>query len=191
MTYPLALHDSLDVQVAAHANPELGERLDGVVAELNALDSDYAEGNIARGDLVDGQKAMMEELNGIYREAFANDKGVVSLRFDSMDAHMESVAQCHRTGAKGSPGKLEEYGVYLGAKEQADGSWVDVGKPTFDSLRERYAGSQLATALKDQFTGIAGTRSQSVVQLLRPQGMMQAACETGSTGSLSTFECAA
>ena len=188
MTYPLALHDSLDVQVAAHANPELGERLDGVVAELNALDSDYAEGNIARGDLVDGQKAMMEELNGIYREAFANDKGVVSLRFDSMDAHMESVAQCHRTGAKGSPGKLEEYGVYLGAKEQADGSWVDVGKPTFDSLRERYAGSQLATALKDQFTGIAGTRSQSVVQLLRPQGMMQAACETGYPASQAMLQ---
>ena len=188
MVYPLALHDSLDTKVAAFADPAFGARMESLVAEINALESDFSAGNIGAEDVADGRRELMGELNSFYKDAFASDKSLVTLQFGSIDDHMKSVARCYETGAKGSPGKLADYAVYLGANKDDSGTWRDAGRPEFDSLKERYAGSQLATALKDQFTGIAGTRSQSVVQLLRAQGLMEAACETGYPASQSMLQ---
>lgn len=187
MTYPLSLHDSLDITVAAGVNPELGERMSTIVSEINDLDRDFRAGHIDREDFLDGSRVHMAELNEVYRESFAVDPKI-TLEFSDMDRHMKSVEQCHLIGGKGSPGKMADYGVYIGAAKDDSGQWKDTGKPSAADMAERYAGSQKATAIKTEYTGVAGKRSQTAIQLLRPQGLIEAACETGYPATQSTLQ---
>lgn len=164
--YPLALHDQLDTKVAQFAHPELKERMDEIVLQLNRVEADDS---LPRGEHVEINRAYMDDLNDFYKESFADRDQRVRLQFDSFDNHMDSVSQCYVTGAKGSEKKLGEYAEYLSVEKDAQGHWSDVPRADKidERLREMYIGSQKATAFKAELTGTAGAKSQFAVQLLR------------------------
>lgn len=174
--YPLALHDQLDTKVAEYANPEFAERMNEIVTKLNEIEADES---LSREERTTINKAYMEDLSEFYAETFNCRDERVRIRFGSIDDHMASVDECHITGAKGSPKKVNEYAEYLSVEKDSDGHYADEphqGEIT-DDLRDRYLGSQRATAFKSELTGTAGTKSQQAVQLLRVHGAVEQATE--------------
>lgn len=186
MFYGLTLHDSLDVQVAQHHDPAMAENMKVIVSELNRYQREYEAGEISREELLEVNRAHMDDLNEHYAQAFANRDGLVTLRFDGMENHMASVAQCFETGAKGSPGKLKEYATYIGA-DPAQG-FKDVGQPTPEALRSHYEGSQKATAIKVLFTGVAGKKEQEMVALCRNLGLTKEAMAASAPAQQSILQ---
>ena len=188
VNYELSLHDNLDIQVAAYAGAIDRGDIDEIVERLNETHAAHVAGEIDRAEFLDQNRHNMGELNELYQTAFANKNDIVALRFDSMSAHMESVRRCATTGAKGSDSKLADYSVYIGAREEGDGVWADTGAPDFDDIKQRYRESQMATAIKDEWTGVAGKTSQDMVQLLRSQGKVRAACEISAPATHATLQ---
>ena len=189
MRYPSSLHDSLDVKVAMTVDSErsdhLSELVDRAHESLPMLRSDAPE--IVRDGLAQNRE-LVADMSDFYRDALSNRDNLVTLRFDSVDNHLRSVAKCFETGAKGSPGKLADYAEYLGARGSLEHGWIDIGAPKLADMADKYAGSQKATAFKTQYTGTAGARSQAAVQLLRSQGMITSACEAGYPATQSMLQ---
>ncbi|WP_171014230.1 hypothetical protein [Gordonia sp. GAMMA] len=196
--YPLSLHTSLDIEVACHNNPERRADLEGLIGEAN--DNEYARraGTMSAEEFCDANRAVMAALSeSIYGEGFTDTANRVVLRFGDLSDHLESVKACYTRGGKGSVNKLLEYAQYLGAEpesvtevsgERIVTQWRDAGMPDAAAFDEKYRGSQAATAFKSQITGIAGSISQSAIQLARAQGLITAACEISYPATQSVLQ---
>ena len=186
---PLALHTGLDLEVACAADPELKPFLHSMVHEANDAAEAFERGDIDRTEFCDRSRAVLSGISGSFvRDGFENRRGVIALRFDSLDSHMDSVKSLYERGGKGSESKLLEYASYLGAEpttettgegEQRLTGWRDTGMPDPEAFDEKYRGSEAAMAYKTQITGVAGSISQGAIRLLRAQGMVTEACELG------------
>lgn len=192
--YPLSLHTSLDVEVACHNNPERRADLEGLIGEANDNEQARRDGRMSTEEFCDANRAVMAALSeSIYGEGMADTKDRVVLRFGDLSDHLESVKGCYERGGKGNVNKLREYAQYLGADLEiaADGTisrCVDIGMPDPKVFDEKYRGSQAATAFKSQITGIAGSISQSAIQLARAQGLVTAACEISYPATQSVLQ---
>lgn len=173
VSHPLALHDSLDIQVAMYADPSRRERMDEIVAQLN----DFSKQDVSVDERMFVNAAYMNDLNDLYRECFMDRSERITLQFDSMDNHLRSVSRLYETGAKGSEKKLGDYMSYLGAEGDKAKGFVDKGAPQQSELSSKYQDSQLATSYKAQMTGVAGAVSQSQVQVFRVLDNMKVATE--------------
>ncbi|WP_192713314.1 hypothetical protein [Rhodococcus sp. OAS809] len=192
--YPLSLHTSLDVEVACHDNDERRADLEGLTGEANDNEQALRDGRMSIEEYCDANRAVMAALSeSIYGEGLADTKGRVVLRFGDLGDHLESVKGCYERGGKGNVNKLREYAQYLGADLEIgdDGvinRCVDVGIPDPALFDEKYRGSQAATAFKSQITGIAGSISQSAIQLARAQGLVTEACEISYPATQSVLQ---
>ena len=173
--YELNLHQGLDVQVARWKNPELDAKFVDIKQRIN----DYEQGYMATGQLPEGVKSLHEgrmqfvqELNGLYRQAFTESSCAIAISYKDPATHLKSVYDaCIETGAKGSVGKLREYMRYFGLSDgRTEGdidfdNIVDHGKPLI--TREDQINTQYATAVKAFGTGVAGMFSQRGMSVLR------------------------
>ena len=162
--YELNLHQGLDVQVARWKNPELDAKFVDIKQRIN----DYEQGYMATGVLPEGVKSLHEgrmqfvqELNGLYRQAFTESSCAIAISYKDPATHLKSVYDaCIETGAKGSVGKLREYMRYFGLSDgRTEGdidfnNIVDHGKPLI--TRADQINTQYATAVKAFGTGVAG-----------------------------------
>ncbi len=192
--YPLSLHTSLDVEVACYENVERRADLEGLIGEANDNEQARRDGRMSAEEFCDANRAVMAALSeSVYGEGMADTKNRVVLRFGDLGDHLESVKGCYERGGKGSVSKLREYAQYLGTDLDIadDGSiarCADVGIPDPKVFDEKYRGSQAATAFKSQITGIAGSISQSAIQLARAQGLVTAACEISYPATQSVLQ---
>lgn len=192
--YPLSLHTSLDVEVASHNNVERRADLEGLIGEANDNEQARRAGRMDTEEFCDANRAVMAALSeSIYGEGMADTKDRVVLRFGDLSDHLESVKGCYERGGKGSVTKLREYAQYLGADLEItdDGEiarCADAGMPDPKAFDEKYRGSQAATAFKSQITGIAGSISQSAIQLARAQGLVTEACEISYPATQSVLQ---
>lgn len=161
--YPLAIHDSLDVKVSQHFDPELKERFQALSIRANEIQSDIEEGTITMEEAWDQQHELVGRLSEYYKDAMSEQFGDAALRFGSAGDHVRSVIEGSvETGAKGSMSKIEDYCRHLGVDPS---TMEDLGDTVH--TREEDQGVMMATAVKSHGTGIAGTFSQRGVRSLR------------------------
>ncbi|MDP9903191.1 hypothetical protein [Arthrobacter bambusae] len=166
--HPLMMQDSLDVKVTHYVTREqttgdyaFTRRFGELTMQANEALSDLIGGDIGHSEFLERNRATMRELSRYYRQAMEGQYGDAALRFDSAQAHLESVQHaCIDTGAKGSMAKLAAYAKHFGVNEQG----VDTGTPLH--TREEDQGVMVATAVKAA-VGIAGAYSQRGVKALR------------------------
>lgn len=205
--HPLATHTGLDVAVACN-DPEVRAWFDNVELAVNEVEKAYAAGDVDLDTVRAVNSEQCAALSKAYHVVF-EDAGtgvdptkVARLNFSDIGSHMASVAAMVESGMKGNPNsktKVARYAQYLGvhavypatgapvdmagysAAQYGDGTlgWVDDGGPDAEFKAEADAGSQKATAIKTQYTGVAGARSQTAVILLRNAGFTLEACELG------------
>lgn len=150
--YPLAINTGLDV--ATGITDTDSDKLATICQQLNDNTADPAQA--------------CQDISQIIRNATIHGKDH-ALRFDSLSAHMDSIDQCWKTGAKGSEGKRDSYAGYAGISPSADGDWKldETPDTATDQWQQRWAGSQECVALKKQYTALAGANSQRAVLRLR------------------------
>lgn len=173
--YELNLHQGLDVQVARWKNPELDAKFVDIKRRINEYEQSYmATGVLPEGvkSLHEGRMQFVQELNGLYRQAFTESSCAIAISYKDPATHLKSVYDaCIETGAKGSVGKLREYMRYFGLSDgRTEGdidfdNIVDHGKPLI--TREDQINTQYATAVKAFGTGVAGMFSQRGMSVLR------------------------
>ena len=173
--YELNLHQGLDVQVARWKNPELDAKFVDIKRRINEYEQAYeATGKLPEGvkSLHEGRTKFVQELNGLYRQAFTESSCAIAISYKDPVTHLKSVYKaCIETGAKGSVGKLREYMRYFGLSDgRTEGdidfdNIVDHGKPLI--TREDQINTQYATAVKAFGTGVAGMFSQRGMSVLR------------------------
>lgn len=168
MCYPLAMQDALDAKVSQHVDPELKDEFDYARIEINRVEDEYREGKLSDTEIKDAREALTEELSDYYSRAVGQQYGDAVIEFSDITSHFESVRHsCIETGAKGTPGKLNDYARYFGARELAKtpGQWIDLGSPQV--TQEDHEGVQLAQAVKSTGTAFAGANTQRCVKATR------------------------
>lgn len=191
--YPLGLHTGLDLEVACKSDPQLRPFIDTMTVAANEALEARDRGEIDQSEFCDRSRAIMAGLSGsVYRDGFASRDKRVALSFANPTAHMTSVQDCYLLGGKGGPGKLEEYGAYIGLSVGFDDQGLvnevrEAATPA-DVLDTKYRGSQAAMAFKSQITGIAGSISQNAIRLLRSQGLVRQACELSYPATQSVLQ---
>lgn len=183
--YDLYMHDSLDVCVAMHFNPELKERWENIRKEINEFEAKYNNGEIFRGEIRVLRERAVESLNEFYKDAYDAPIGQAYLEYDNMPGYLKSVYNaCIETGAKGNAKKFLSYCKYLGVSipgaTTADGQIKDVSSWDFENAidhghtlatKEDREGVLYATATKSFATGIAGAFYQRGILGLRNKCM--------------------
>lgn len=167
-TYPLSMHDSLDLKVAQHYDPKLKARFDGITAEVNQFEEQGRKGAIAPSDLVAKRKGTVAALNSYYHDALNAEYGQAMGCYTDAVSHLRAVVRdCVETGAKGSLKKVNDYMPYLGVRGFADdlGHAEDAGHSL--ATRSMSEGVQYATAVKAFGTGVAGMYSIRGITVLR------------------------
>ncbi|MCL2588736.1 MAG: hypothetical protein FWD84_04925, partial [Oscillospiraceae bacterium] len=105
-------------------------------------------------------------LNQFVKQAFQKSYGASPLRFGDWDDLHADFEHIIRSGAKGNASKRDNLYYWMGLSVGADGRVRDTDTLPPD-LRKRQMESQAATAMKTDDTGIAGTYTQRLVQVLR------------------------
>lgn len=181
-TYPVNMHDGLDLAVVQHEHPELAEtmganamRANDVAYDLGELQEGVDKGEIdsgeaerARREISRAGRALVDDMSTMYRDMLSRQYGAV-LSFKDPASHLRSVREaCIETGAKGSESKLRDYARYLGVDP---GTMVDQG--VTGATREDNQGTMYATAVKSFGTGVAGTFSQRGVRGMRNEAIKE------------------
>ena len=161
--YPLSTHDSLDVKVSQHVDPELKERFAALTMRANEIQSDIEAGELDDASAWEQRHALVGELSDYYRDAMSSQFGDATLRFGDAGDHVRSVIEASiETGAKGSMSKIEDYCRHLGVDPA---TMEDLGDTRH--TRQEDQGVMMAVAVKSHGTGIAGSFSQRGVKSLR------------------------
>lgn len=159
-SHPLAMQVSLDTQVAASKDPELGEELESARREANRIHMAQRSGQESAEEARLNQHVLTEELSDTYRSAQRGEFGS-ALSFAGREEHLQSVREvCVETGAKGSEKKLEDYSRNLGDEQ---------GTPGITQADQE--ASMFATAIKAHGTGLGGSFSQRAVRALRGEDL--------------------
>ncbi|MFD8609398.1 hypothetical protein [Streptomyces sp. NPDC059631] len=159
-SHPLAMHVSLDTQVALSKDAALADELESSRSEANRLRLRALTGTESPEEIKLGQQVVTEELSALYRQAQRGEFGA-ALTFSNRAAHLQSVREvCVETGAKGSEKKLADYARNLGDAQ---------GTPGITQGDQE--ASMFATAIKAHGTGLGGSFSQRAVRALRGEDL--------------------
>ena len=169
--YPLNMNNGLDIKVAMHYNPELADKWNELTLRANKLHNDIKEGKVV-GSVKKEQLGdeLIDELSDFYQQCSVESVDKAHINYASVDRHLDSVYNaCIKTGAKGSPKKIDSYMQYLGVggcKCNEDG--IDKRNlKEFDqtlATREMNQGVMFATNTKNIGTGFAGAVSQRAIR---------------------------
>lgn len=164
--YELGSHVALDVKTAIYKNPELGERFDRIINELNDIYKD-GEPNYKDASMDLRLSNIMNDLNDTYRDAYMECGCDFAISYENAGEHLRTLKEaCVDTGAKGNMSSIVRYSDYLGVDlgELGENNEID-----FDNVkdlkqpnisRDVMKGTLKSTAIKSHDTGVAGRFAQ-------------------------------
>lgn len=115
----LMAQEALDIKSVEHGHPEIKERFSAATEEINRIEETYKN---SPQTLAKERNRMVQELSELYRDTFMlafvdekhNPGGCYNVWDKEQTEHIKRLEHMVGTGAKGSLGKLAEYGQYLG-----------------------------------------------------------------------------
>ena len=167
-------NDAAGLKAAVEALPEtLHDRRMRLEHAFNEV---YRDQSLSHDERVSRNEALTAELSQYARDVMVPQIATELISYASPEAHMESLCDVVRHGAKGSMKKLDAYMKYAGfaAEHDAEKNIVcstvhDTGdtRATLEDIRD----TELATAIKSHGTGNAGAVSQRAVAMIRNRGL--------------------
>lgn len=173
---------------------------DAALSEMNNSWDMYQLGVVK--DIVDGRAEVRQELSDYIKSLEKCEYGHDMICFKSLDDYVQSAEHMVEDGAKGSYKKLDNCYRYMGISVQRgeDGRYIkgtasepeDVisGERLPHTLHTRAEdmGTEYATSVRAQGTGLAGTVAQKAASALRDKGDMQAALEATYVVTQTTLQ---
>lgn len=158
----LVVADGQDVTAGWAADPSLKDRYKELRSEANHTLKAYEAGAIDYDTFADKNKATTDAVSDYLRAVTDAGFGRYTIQFGDKEEHLRSMEPYVHEGAKGSPGKVDEYAMYLGAKVERDAdkqivSVEDTGKSAITP--EQMQGIPYAKRTQVEKTGVAGQKN--------------------------------
>ena len=159
--YPLYFQDGLDLAVTKAKDPRFAEEFEAIGKQANELHRKIEAGELSGAERESAEARVLDRYSNYVRGAFMQQYGTSVIRFDSPEAHIQSIREaCIETGAKGKESQLEDYCKHMGYDLK---NGVDLGHTL--ATRKDHQNTMTATAVK-AMTGVPGAVSQRTMRAL-------------------------